>query len=156
MTCSNFTSQKVISMQTCLLHSTSDLLWKFLYVDFKCVCGPRSQFILVTLQFRITEIKVVTLTHNICPLKLIFWINLASLLMKSPFFTRDQMSELIITEVMEIFLPDSCNLFLWPTGPVQSPWQKSDPFWPCRWEAEIVNFQPLREFDIFSRAQRHQ
>lgn len=33
---------------------------------------------------------------------------------------------------------------------------KSDPFWPCRWAAETVHhFQPLREFDILSRAQRY-
>lgn len=72
-------------MQTCLLHSTFGLLWKFLCVNLKCICGLRSQFILGTLQLRITEIKIVTLTHNVCPLKSIFWINLASLPKKSPF-----------------------------------------------------------------------
>lgn len=72
-------------VQTCWLHFTSGLLWKFLYVNLKCGYGPRSQYILGTLQLRITEMKVVTLTHNICPLKSILWINLASLPMKSPF-----------------------------------------------------------------------
>lgn len=72
-------------MQTWPLHSTSGPLWKFLCVNLKCVWSPRSQLELGTLQLRITKIKVVTLTHNICPLKTIFWINFASLPVKSPF-----------------------------------------------------------------------